>query len=580
MKNNKLTNSALNRFLQFIRQGFAGELSFQNDETAFACGLRAFDSFTEEWESNLLNLSRKNKLPYLEGIFFKLEQFGRFMPRDNREIEDSLAFKGLNFLLYKLPSHTPLDELANELSAGLVADVRFYRLRILLADRSADGFATFDALDLYAHQQLLAAQLVTLAWLTLTPAYTTLGGTAGAPPEKGHRRLDVKTPILEDLRSFMPEMREMTVDSHPTPEDVYIEFGRHLTSVRWWNYPYAGSWQAPIEYEHAFHDAPDKAAFLAGFRRPLKAIEPTLNLPDNDNPLFKEDNSHLLAENREKQRRQSIHRARVNAKRMHQWLQARQNPATTQLLEAVEYVALVPEWDDEVGSTTNTLTVADYLPEDELTLRFEMLLRRFQDEMPTAKSELNLLRDRLTRFLDYPATALAQAEPEPAQHLLNLADLVRLFPHLILVDRTADITTQRTAKVARDFQAKLLALVVHRLPWARRGLELVLAALCEPDQVGNDNPLSYRQIALMLIYKKEHVGSESQATSTALKYGQKSGKLLIRKYNAYFSTIERIGVTGREVTPMTKDIEQVLPYLDDIQKKWAESELITIKTKR
>lgn len=463
MKTKTLTNSKSNKFLQFVRQAFAGELSFQNDETAFACGLAAFDSFTEEWESNLLNLSRKSKLPYLEGLFFKLEQFGRFMPRGNREIEDLLAFKGLNFLLYKLAGNTPLDELANELSADFVAEVRLYRLRVLLADGSADGFATFDALDLCAHQQLLAAQLVTLAWLTLTPAYTTLGGTASAPPEKSHKRLIIKTPILEDLRSFMPEMREMTADSHPTEKDVYIEFGRHLTSIRWWNYPYAGSWQAPVEYEQAFHDAPDRAAFLAGFRRLLNAIEPILHLPDEDNPLFKEDNGHLLAENREKQRRQSLHRARVNAKRMHQWLQTRQKPAITQLLEAVEYVALVPEWDDEAGSPTNTLTVADYLPGDELTLRFEMLLRRFQDEMPTAQSELNLLSDRLTRFLNYPTTASAQADSEPTQHSPNLADLVRLFPHLILVDRTADVTTQRM-KVARDFHARLLALVAHRIP--------------------------------------------------------------------------------------------------------------------
>lgn len=98
--------------------------------------------------------------------------------------------------------------------------------------------------------------------------------------------------------------------------------------------------------------------------------------------------------------------------------------------------------------------------------------------------------------------------------------------------------------------------------------------------MGNEKKLSYRKIALMLIYQRKHVGSESQATGIASKYGQKSGELLIRKYNRYSSTIERIGVTGREVKPMINDIEQVLPYLDDSQKKWAESELNTIKAKR
>jgi hypothetical protein len=577
MKIKTLVNNKTNEFLQFIRQAFAGELSFQNDETAFGCGLAAFDSFTEEWESNLLNLSRKSKLPYLEVLFFKLEQFGRFMPRGNREIEDSLAFKGLNFLLYKLPGNTPLDELANELSADFVADVRLYRLRVLLADGSSDGFATLDALDLCAHQQLLAAHLVTLAWLTLTPLYTTLGGIASAPPEKGHKRLIIKTPILEDLRSFMPEMREMTADSHPTEKDVYIEFSRHLTSIRWWNYPCAGSWQAPIEYERAFHDAPDKAAFLTGFRRLLKAIEPTLNLPDNDNPLFKESNGHLLAEDREKQRRRSIHRVRVNVKCMHQWLQARQKPATIQLLEAVEYVALVPEWDDEVGSPTNTLTVAAYLPEDELTLRFEMLLQRFQDEIPTAQSELNLLHDRLTRLVSYSTTAPSQADFETKDNSPNLADLVLLIPHFNLVDRTPDVTTQKMVKVADDFCAKLLATINHRLPWAARALNLVEIALARPTNVKDKPELSLKQIALLHVYRDEDIPRGEEANEIARRHGHNSGEKLRKHYNYYNQPKHRTGIPKDKAKAVIADIKAVITHLDGLYQQRANNELEAIR---
>ncbi|MDQ2792849.1 MAG: hypothetical protein M3Y12_02405 [Bacteroidota bacterium] len=578
MKANSLSNKYFSKFLRLLQEGFAGELTFANDEEASVCALNAHQKWLDELDDNLLNMHSTEQTLYLEGQFLKLERFGDLMPSDNDEITQSLTKNGLDVLLEALGGEGPVELLADKLEPGLVEEVRVYRIRNrFLHDNPNDSFAALTGLDLQTYQLVFASQLLSLAWHTLTSRYTLRGGIEKAVPRKRRWKVKIETSIRNDLRSFMPEMREMTAQSHPTEEDVYNEWGRHLTSLSWWNYPYAGSWLAPVEYEQAFHDAPDRGGFVAGFRRLIGAIKPILNLPDEDNPLFGDDNANMSQKSRDKMRQEHLHQARVNAMRMLQWLHARQKSAAAQLLEALEYIVLVPVWSDETWGPTNVLTIADYCPEREMTLRFELLLSRLQDNMPTTQPELNLLHDRLTRLVSYPNTAPLQADFESGHSSPNLADLVLLLPPFTLKDRTPDVTTLKMAKVADDFCARLLTIINHRLPWAERALNLVEIALARPTNVKNKPALSLKQIALLHIYRGEVINRGEEASGIARQHGHNSGEKLRKHYNYYNQPKNRTGVTRDKAKAVIADIKAVIPHLDTLYQQRANNELEAIR---
>lgn len=575
MKN--LTNNAFNKLLRLLDDGFAGNLLIPK-AGAMALLDSMHEELSEEIDNNLLNLPIAEQNILLEDHFLKLEYFGDSMPRGNEDIENSLAAAGgLEILFAAIGRGASVESFADRIEPDLLKEVRVYQIRNYVFHVDIQGFINLTGDDLKTYQQLFAAQLLTEAWEILTSYYVSRGGIIRAVPRKQGWKVTVKTSIRDDLHSFMPEMYPMSVESHPTEEDVYEEFCRHLGSIRWRNYPYAGSWQAPLEYEQAFHNAPDRNAFIAGCSRPIIVIQSFLNKPDGDNPLLRQDDGHLLAENREKQRRERLQYARVNAKRMLKWLQARQKPAATQLLEAFEYVVLVPVCDQEKWVPTDTLTVADYLPEYELPLRFEMLLQRLQDDMPTAQAELNLLRSRLTKLLAYPATAPAQAAFEFGQGTFNQAALVGLLPQFTLVDRTEDITPLRMVRVADDFGAKLMAVTTYRLPWAQRALDLVEVVLAQPTRVGSKPKLSLSQIALRYVYMGEVIPRGEKANEIARQYGHTCGEALRKHYNYYNQRKNRTGITRDKVKKVVADIEAVIPYLDGEYGQEAHSDLEKLK---
>ncbi|TGE21850.1 hypothetical protein E5K00_16420 [Hymenobacter aquaticus] len=586
MKANILSNKLFNKFIRLLQEGFAGELTFANNEEASAFALNAHQDLLEELEDNLLNLHSKEQTLYLEGQFLKLERFGELIPRDNDEIINSLTKNGLAFLIEALGGYEPVELLADRLEPELVEELRVYRIRNrFLHSNSSDGFAALTGPDLQTYQTVFSSQLLLLAWHTLTSLYTLRGGIESAVPRKRKWKIKLKTKILNDLRSYVPEMREMTVQSHPTEEHIYTEWARYLTSLRWWNYPQSDSWLAPIEFEQAFHDAPDRQAFLAGFRRLLDAIEPILTLPDEENPLFTEDNYALSEMSRIEARKKSLHRARVNAKHIGQWLQLRQQAAAKQLMESLERIALVPEC-NQSGEPINVLTVADYYHEGEVTLRFEMLLSRLQNDMPAAQPELNLLHDRLVRLISYRTTETSQVDFEFGHGSPKLADLVLLIPHFTLVDRTLDVTTQSMAKVADDFCARLLVTINHRLPWAQRASDLVKAALgavqmpSEPKPAGR---LSHRAIALLHVYRDQMIEHGEPARQIAASYGwvsKTSGTALYGMFISLYNTSDRVNVDGKTGKTMIKAMSEIIPLLNPSQKKQVESEIDTLKARK
>ena len=352
------------------------------------------------------------------------------------------------------------------------------RTRLSAGAQIDDVFASCSQAELRLIQKGFASVFLKKSWLELTEAYVLRGEIASEFPRKEGVLPMVTTAVTEDLRSYMPGMREMPFKYYPTEGHAALEFARELNDLRWWNYPYSGSWLAPLKFEVEFHNAPDRNAFLAGCIRALSALIPILNIPDEDNLLFVEDNPGLPEPEREKHRRHGLRRARINAKRMMKWLLSRQQPIEQQLLDELEYIWLVPAW-TEKGQLTDRLTVASGFqhPEDDIFLRFQMLLTRFQDAIPTTPAKLNILRGRLTRILSFPSVGLTQANFE--QKAFKIRELTRQLPYFNFVDGTSDFTKDKTIGVADDFCFQLTYAITSRLFWAEKALSLVMEAIGE-----------------------------------------------------------------------------------------------------
>ncbi|GAB3728886.1 hypothetical protein GCM10027594_10930 [Hymenobacter agri] len=90
--------------------------------------------------------------------------------------------------------------------------------------------------------------------------------------------------------------------------------------------------------------------------------------------------------------------------------------------------------------------------------------------------------------------------------------------------------------------------------------------------------LSLRQVALLYIYKRQHIPN-SGANAIARANGHTSGEKLYKHYNNLSKNENRTCIDGRALQPLIKDVQAVLPWLSGQQKEYVESELKTLKSK-
>ena len=284
--------------------------------------------------------------------------------------------------------------------------------------------------------------------------------------------------VRQDLQRYVPGIRELSISQSPTEDHVLEEWARRLDDLRWWNYPLSRPWPAPIEYERAFHEASDRNEFLFALRRLLDAIEPILFIPDEDNPLFREDNQAFSEVKREEMRRYGLRRARIIAKRMGRWLQLRQKPADEQFLEVLERILLVPDWDDQ-WKPTGKLTVAHYYTEHDAELHFDFLLTRLRENMPRDSTSLNTFQRRVEQFLDNPLAKLTGTGFGLESSVYGFKGLhkalIDQFPQYTFVDGVSDITNERVGQFADNFWLNFTDTITHRLPWAMKALSTLPA---------------------------------------------------------------------------------------------------------
>jgi len=317
-----------------------------------------------------------------------------------------------------------------------------------------------------------------------------------------------------------------------------------------------------------------------------------LFIPDEDNPLFRQENQMLPEAKREEMRRFGLRRARIITKRMGSWLQLREKPADEQFLEALKRILLVSKWDYRLRPT-DKLTAVYYHSDSDDELHLDFLLTRLRENMPRDSKTLNTFQRRVEQFLDNPLAKLTggRFDVEPSIHGfegLHKA-LVDQFPQYTFVDGVSDITDQGVSQFAEDFWSKFAYTISQRMRWANRALNLVddiiekSGANNKPQKTVselNGVKLSLRQIALLQIYQGKPIQDIDRAMVLAVENGYKSGEALLKKSNEFRSQTDRIGVDGRRVNSMIMDIEAIIPLLDGAKKLNAESELNTIKTKR
>lgn len=479
-----LTNDRTNDFLQLLQHCFDGSPASGSKEidALYSTLTAAFGAFRIELGLNISNAQPTNQKAQLNGIFAELEVNVSSMLSDSRSLDALFIAKGWNpaSIVYDNPVPIERQYAAQELES--THGTRFSQLRRQL-DFGVPVDGLFDALtpsELEYVQRGIGCAFLKKAWQEVNKQCKKYGYITREVPRREGYQLVVDTPVLQDLRLYVPGIRELTATAYEA--HALEEWATHLSSVRWWNYPFSRPWPAPIEYERAFHDAPDRSAFLSGLRRLLDAVEPILAIPDEDNLLFREDNQVFFEAEREEMRRYALRRARVIAKRMGRWLQLRQKLAEEQFLEALERILLVPEWDVK-WKPTSKLTVAYYHTEHDAELHFDFLLTRLRENMPRNHITLSTFQRRLEQFLDNPLAKLTRVgfdvKPSSFDFKSLHKALIDQFPQYTFVDGVSDITDEQVGQFTEDFWSRFAETISWRMPWARKALKILPSGLGE-----------------------------------------------------------------------------------------------------
>ncbi|UOQ65723.1 hypothetical protein [Hymenobacter volaticus] len=504
------TNKRLNKFSLLLQQCFddSPTVGSKAVDTLHARLTAAIAKFCVELNDNLLNVASPKA--QLNGVYAALEEYEPLMLSDSRNLDALFIAKGWEpaGIVYDNPVVVQ-NQYAND-DPEITFGPRFSELRGQL-DSGMSVLELFDALtppELGFVKRGLGCAFVIKAWEQVNKQSKNYEYIVREAPRKGKRLLIVDKPVLQDLLLYVPGMRELLALGNPTEAQALEEWARHLSNVRWWNYPISRPWSAPIEYEQAFHEASNRDEFLLGLRRLLDAVELKLTIPDEENPLFREDNLVLSEAKRETWRRCALHRARINAKRMGQWIQSRQKSAGEQLLQALERILLIPNW-NERWDPTGQLIVACYNDEQDTALRFNLLLTRFRENVPQTLFELNALRSRLTQFIDNPLMKLTAAHFDAGQNAYGFTGLytalVDKFPQYTFIDGVKDVTKQQGDRFANNFWSSFADTITCRLPWAIKGLSVITNALGENDAPGAPSFLLDDYISPN--FKRHHVDS-------------------------------------------------------------------------
>ncbi|WP_139362172.1 hypothetical protein [Hymenobacter sp. CRA2] len=530
----------------------------------------AYHSFIEEVEGNLLKLSEARQKLHLEDLIAGLREYSSFMPRDNRDIEDSI----IKVLMQPREVNV---------SAEALEDARVYHMRILLSNDIPESIS-FESADWRVYQTVLAAASIEKAWERLNALYARRGGVPSAVPQQLEEMGPVQVRVIRDLRMYAPGFGELPSEHLPTESHGLEEWAQELSRLTWRNYPYSRPWLAPLDYEQAFDNAPNKKAFLAGLLRLLDAVDPLLAMADVESWLFRRHNSALSADMRSELRQQMLHHARTGSRHMRQWVDMRLSTASLQLLDALERILLVPDWDG-AGRPTSRVTIAGEHTQNEVDARFQMLVARFKNELPKTSIELNSVRHRLECIINWSTNKVVELL-DYERNNYSLTRLRSLLPSFKIVEHEG-VKIQTTSTLADNFCDKLVHTMLARIPWASQALAYINQVVEDgrdilPRKVSSSQgqKLSLKQIALVSIYKGISITKGRVANNIANEYGYKSGEKLYKNYIALVKPIDRLNISDQQLSNMIENIQAVIPLLQGNQLGRAQDELRTLQVKK
>lgn len=115
-------------------------------------------------------------------------------------------------------------------------------------------------------------------------------------------------------------------------------------------------------------------------------------------------------------------------------------------------------------------------------------------------------------------------------------------------------------------------------------LEEVGPAATQPAPTGDipagSGQLSLPQLALYYIYSGQHIHDRAHANELAETIGMRSGERLKKKYDSWFTTINRVNIEGgAKLRPFIKNIRAVIPLLAADCRERAERELRVLEEK-
>ncbi|GAB3995159.1 hypothetical protein GCM10028807_34600 [Spirosoma daeguense] len=150
-------------------------------------------------------------------------------------------------------------------------------------------------------------------------------------------------------------------------------------------------------------------------------------------------------------------------------------------------------------------------------------------------------------------------------------------PFFDYVKYLADLANNRNLLYKAEADATITWILTN--PYYKHETSSQPAPLEEVVFIDPEQNLSLRQIALLFIYQNKPLSRGDEANKVARQYQHQSGERLYKLYNKYSRTCDRTGVEGKAIKPLIKDIEKIMPYLNEQQRRQAQTEIQTINNK-
>ena len=245
-------------------------------------------------------------------------------------------------------------------------------------------------------------------------------------------------------------------------EEYIEEWAREFSNRAWERYPLYSPWLAPIRYEEALEEAPNRQHFLAELQNIIDVTMNYLIFPDAQCSLFQKSNEAFDPQTREEVRGGILTAARRGCHHANHWLELRRYPAWKQLHDYVREIIIIPH--ASPLSLHNQLLAVCAEPITEFSdEHFHRLISHFARELPLEKQATAVL-ELFTKISALQIDQVDVIEVEAAEGNFDIAWLSRVLP-LFRFPRVLEGVTLPDA-VNATFWTDLRLVVETRTRWA------------------------------------------------------------------------------------------------------------------